>query len=151
MAAWSVESVSANTIESWADQRVALWPDEDAQQLRAEASAFLAKDAGRFATFVARAATGEVAGFAEGSIRHDYVNGTESSPVVFLEGIFVLSEHRRQGIAAALAAAVGEWGRAHGCVEFASDALIDNHASHAFHAAIGFVERERVVCFSRPL
>ena len=35
-------------------------------------------------------------GFAEASIRHDYVNGCETSPVVFLEGIYVRSEYRKR-------------------------------------------------------
>jgi aminoglycoside 6'-N-acetyltransferase I len=71
--------------------------------------------------------------------------------VVFLEGIFVAPDHRKRGVAAALVEAVADWGRAKGCTEFASDALIDNLDSHAFHRAIGFAEQERVVCFSKPL
>ncbi len=36
-------------------------------------------------------------GFIEGSIRTDYVNGTESSPVGFIEGIYVVPAGRRKG------------------------------------------------------
>jgi aminoglycoside 6'-N-acetyltransferase I len=33
----------------------------------------------------------------------------------------------------------------------ASDALLDNGASHAMHRALGFEETERVVFFRKPL
>ena len=38
-------------------------------------------------------------GFAQCGLRHDYVEGAYTSPVGYLEGIFVLPEHRRRGIA----------------------------------------------------
>ncbi len=90
-------------------------------------------------------------GFAEAAIRQDYVNGCDSSPVLFLEGLFVDPGHRRRGVAGALVAAVADWGRAQGCSEFASDAEIDNLDSHAMHLALGFAETERVVYFRREL
>lgn len=90
-------------------------------------------------------------GFAEATIRRDYVEGCETSPVVFLEGVYVRPEARRGGVAQALADAVAEWGKVKGCTEFASNALLDNSDSHRFHAAIGFAETERVVFFRRAL
>jgi aminoglycoside 6'-N-acetyltransferase I len=48
-------------------------------------------------------------------------------------------------------AAAGQWGRERGCSELASDALLDNEASHRFHHAAGFAETERVVYFRKPL
>jgi aminoglycoside 6'-N-acetyltransferase I len=92
-----------------------------------------------------------VIGFAEAAVRHDYVNGCDTSPVLFLEGLFVDPGHRRQGVAGALVAAVADWGRAQGCSEFASDAELENGDSHAMHRALGFVETERVVYFRRKL
>lgn len=94
---------------------------------------------------------GEVLGFAEGALRHDYVNGCETSPVVFLEGIYVEPHARGRGIARELSEVVGLWGRERGCTEFASDSPIDNLESHAMHRALGFEETERVVYFRKPL
>lgn len=144
-----VEPVSAATLAEWAAQRAALWPDGD--DLAAEAAQWLDDADPEQRNLVARSDCGAVIGFAEATLRNDYVNGTSTSPVVFLEGLYVAPAHRRQGVAQALVAAVADWGRAAGCREFASDALIDDHDSHAFHRAIGFVEQERVVCFSRTL
>lgn len=55
----------------------------------------------------------------------------------------------RDGKPAGLAEA--RWARACGCRELASDALLENQASHAAHRALGFVETERVVFFRKPL
>ncbi len=90
-------------------------------------------------------------GFVEASKRTDYVNGAESSPVAFVEGIYVVPEARRLRIAASLLAAVTQWAQTVGCREIASDASLDNHASHRFHRALGFAESERVVFFRKAL
>ena len=105
----------------------------------------------RFADFVAYSDWGKPVGLAEAAMRTDYVNGTTSTPVAFLEGIYVLPESRRQGVAASLVAAVCGWARASGCCELASDAALENQLSHAVHRALGFEETERVVFFRKPL
>lgn len=92
---------------------------------------------------------GGIAGFAEASLRHDYVNGTDTSPVGFLEGLYVAPAWRRRGIGRALVAGVDDWVRATGCSELASDADVTNTAGHAAHRAYGFVETERVVYFRK--
>ena len=84
-------------------------------------------------------------------MRVDYVNGTNSSPVAFLEGLYVARSSRRQGVAHALVESVVEWALAQGCRELASDSLLDNTAAHAAHRALGFEETERVVYFPRKL
>ena len=90
-------------------------------------------------------------GFIEGSIRSDYVNGTESSPVGFVEGVYVVPAMRRHGVARRLFEAIGDWAKARGCRELASDALLENEASQRAHRALGFKETERVVYFSKKL
>ena len=117
---------------------------------RSEAEERVARTDPRIETFVA-VLDERVTGFAEVSLRSDYVNGCETSPVAFLEGIYVRPEHRRRGIGRALVAAVEQWGRERGCSELGSDALLDNHMSHRFHGGAGFEETERVVYFRKPL
>lgn len=136
-------------LDEWVRLRVALWPDYSPIELGAGAEAMLADSANAIALLCRIG--GRAAGFAEGSLRHDYVNGCETSPVTFLEGIFVTPAHRNKRVAEALVERVAAWGRALGCVEFASDALLENEDSHAFHAAIGFTETERVVYFRKTL
>lgn len=141
-----IRPATAADLESWIAMREALWPDEAG--LRDGAAAMLANP--EMLALIAHEG-GEPVAFAEAALRHDYVNGCETSPVTFLEGIYVAPGHRRTGLAAALVEAAAEWGRSKGCTEFASDILIDNHESHAFHTAIGFEETERVVYFRRAL
>jgi aminoglycoside 6'-N-acetyltransferase I len=134
----------------WLALRQALWPHCPADEHLAEMQSFL-DEPGKFAQFVALDPDGAPAGFVEASLRSDYVNGTDSSPVAFLEGLYVAPQYRRQGVGRALVAAVAAWGRAKGCTELASDALLENRASHAMHRALGFEETERVVFFRKPL
>jgi aminoglycoside 6'-N-acetyltransferase I len=138
-------------IDAWAELRADLWPDDDAAGHRAEIVEILADADPKLTAVVAVDEGGVVQGFAEGSLRHDYVEGCDSSPVVYLEGICVRPEARRTGVARMLAVAVGEWGRAQGCTEYASDAIVEDDESHRFHAAVGFAEVERVVCFRKEL
>lgn len=130
--------------------RSALWPDATRREHKMEMASFLdAPD--KFTQFIARAASGEALGFVEASIRSDYVNGTEHSPVAFLEGIYVKQTARRQGVGRALVAAVEGWAREAGCRELASDASTRNRASHSVHKRLGFAETERVVYFNKRL
>jgi aminoglycoside 6'-N-acetyltransferase I len=138
-------------VEPWARLRAALWPDYSVQHHRNDVvRTFLAGD-GRAVAFICETDEGEVIGFAEGALRSDYVNGCKTSPVLFLEGIYVLPGHRQKGAARLLCDAVAEWGKSIGCAEFASDALLDNVVSHRFHAALGFEETRRVVFFRKSL
>jgi aminoglycoside 6'-N-acetyltransferase I len=112
-------------------------------------AAFVAQPA-RYAQFVAYD-EGSPVGLAEAALRSDYVNGTETSPVAFLEGLYVVPAERGKGIARSLVRETMRWARERGCAELASDALLDNTTSHAVHRALGFQETERVVFFRRRL
>ena len=148
-----MEVVSAQLchLPQWAAMRIKLWPWDTINVQAEEAKElYLAGHSDRGA-FVAVEDSAELSGFAEATIRRDYVEGCATSPVVFLEGIYVLPELRKRGVARALSDSVAAWGRDRGATEYASNALIDNLDSHAFHLAVGFAETERVVFFKRAL
>jgi len=105
----------------------------------------------RFAQYISLSPDGQTQGFVEVALRTDYVNGTKSTPVAFLEGIYVVPGARRQGVARELVAAAESWAGSRGCREFASDALLENEASHAMHRALGFQESQRVVFFRKQV
>jgi aminoglycoside 6'-N-acetyltransferase I len=134
----------------WLALRQALWPDGTREEHVSEMLSFCANPE-RYAQFVAYSESDAAVGLIEVAVRTDYVNGTQSSPVAFLEGLYVVPEARQQGVARALVAAVERWARDMGCREFASDALVENQVSHAVHRALGFEETERVVFFRRLL
>lgn len=90
-------------------------------------------------------------GFAQCGLRHDYVEGTESSPVGYLEGIFVCEEYRKKGYAKELLDECEKWARQKGCSEFASDCELNNDVSLDFHMHAGFTEANRIICFIKQI
>lgn len=146
----NIAAATAADLADWAVLRQALWPHLGLDGHAAEIGQMLA-DPANLANFIARTADGTAVGLAEAALRHDYVNGCQTSPVAFLEGIYVTPDHRRRGVAGRLVAAVEDWARARGCSEFASDAALDNIDSHRMHAALGFAETQRVVYFRKAL
>jgi len=90
-------------------------------------------------------------GFAQCSLRFNYVEGTDSSPVGYVEGIFVREEYRNKGVGKLLLSSCEEWAIEEGCTRFASDCELDNHDSLKFHLSIGFEESNRIICFVKEL
>lgn len=126
----------------------ALWPQHTAAEMEAEFAPTLSEtDAAVFLAFDGEAAVG----FAQCSLRYDYVEGTESSPVGYLEGIYISTSHRRRGYAKLLLAACEVWAKEQGCREFASDCELHNEESLRFHLNLGFTEANRIICFTKSL
>lgn len=84
-------------------------------------------------------------------LRHDYVEGCETRPVGYLEGIYVKESCRMLGIAKGLVRECEAWAREQGCTEFASDCALTNTASLHFHLGVGFEEANRIICFKKSL
>ena len=125
-----------------------LWPDHFPEEMEEECSALIANiDA---AVFLAEE-EGQTTGFAQCQLRRDYVEGTQSSPVGYLEGIFVREEYRRRGIAKSLLKACEAWAKEQHCTEFASDCELNNPESFRFHLALGFLEANRIICFTKQI
>src|SRR6516225_3452385 len=132
----------------WLALRLRLWPEGTEADHRDGMADSLAR--GHF-VMLALSPDGAAAGFVEASKRHDYVNGTSSSPVAFLEGLYVEPNFRRKGVARSLVGAVESWARAERLCELASDSPLSNTDAHTAHRALGFDETERVVYFRREV
>ena len=131
-----------------ADLALMLWDGHDVAELREEFTELLkSKEA---ACFLACEA-GIPVGIAQCQLRHDYVEGTRTSPVGYLEGIFVRPEFRHRGLAKQLLEACESWAKEKGCMEFASDCELGNDASLNFHLRMGFTEANRIICFTKKL
>ena len=125
-----------------------LWPDNAVEGLRSEMGEILAKpDAAFYIAYVEDVP----AGFAQCQLRYDYVEGTDSSPVGYLEGIYVADEYRKQGFARELLTACEDWAKEKGCAEFASDCELSNTQSLQFHLNVGFAEANRIICFTKKI
>lgn len=145
-----IEACSLADRAVWSRMRHCLWPEASLEEHDLETFALLGQPE-RYAVFLAKDVRGNPAGFVEASLRHDYVNGTRTSPVAFVEGLYTVESMRRQGVARLLMEAVVKWAKTQGCTELASDALLENEASHLAHKSLGFEETERVVYFRKAL
>lgn len=133
----------------WVELRTALWPEEPEDHPQ-EVAAFLRDPPEEAACLLAENEEGWVVGFAEVGLRR-YAEGCASSPVGYLEGIYVETGTRREGYAKALVRACEAWARARGCIELASDRALGDEESGAFHRAVGFEETNRIVCYRKLL
>lgn len=131
-----------------AELAFALWPGHTHEEMAEEYELLLAKEDA--AVFLYYKDDHPIA-FAQCQLRHDYVEGTKTSPVGYLEGIFVEAGERRKGIARKLLLACENWAKEHGCTEFASDCELSNAEGQEFHKAVGFDEANRIVAFVRKL
>ena len=133
----------------WRELRAALWPDCADEDHDRDTVAYCSS--ARYAAFIARDAANRALGFVEVSLRSDYVNGTSTSPVGFIEGLYVIPEARMQGVARSLVRAAEDWARDKGCSEMASDTPLENEGSQAMHRALGYADGDRVVYFRKDL
>ncbi len=143
-----IRKASENDSEIIAGLAVKLWEDNLAEELAEEFAALMQKDT---ACIFLKYEGDTPVGFAQCQLRSDYVEGTETSPVGYLEGIFVLENYRKKGYAKELLHACEAWAKEMGCEEFASDCELENIDSLGFHMAVGFAEANRIICFTKKL
>lgn len=134
---------------AWLAMRHALWPESDRSELDNEIAEFLDKQ-DTYPVWVCATGGGELIGFVEVSCR-DYVDGCKTSPVGYVEGIYVNSQYRQQGIARQFFEIAEAWARAQGCVEMASDTDLDNLISRDVHHKVGYEEAAQLVVFRKSL
>ena len=126
-----------------------LWPQHTLEELEEELEPYT--DRRDAAVFLAYQEGRKPCGFAQCGLRRDYVEGTEPSPVGYLEGIYVRPLCRGQGTARLLVETCQQWAIQAGCREFASDCELTNEESRKFHLAVGFEEANRIICFIKKL
>lgn len=132
----------------------ALWPESPVEEHARELELILAGKAPGtlpLVIFVAEDQDGALIGFLECGLRSHADSCNPSHAVGYVEGWYVAEEHRRRGIGKSLLAAAEEWARSLGCVEMASDAVMDNVLSQDVHQRLGFEIVERSVLFRKAL
>lgn len=144
-----IRPLEERDLAEWLRLRSLLWDQTGENDHKAEMVEIIEHPDSQFVA-VADAGAGRLAGFLEASIRH-HVEDCETEDVGYLEGWFVDTDHRRQGIGAKLVAAAENWARDHGCTEMASDAEIDNSVSQQAHAQLGYHETSRLVHLRKEL
>ncbi len=133
---------------SLAKLAIQMWEDNEIEELAEHFEKLVAdEEAACFLKYV----DDEAVGFAQCQLRHDYVEGTETSPVGYLEGILVEEAYRHKGYAKELLLECEKWAKSKGCTEFASDCELENEESLRFHMAMQFEEANRVICFRKSI
>ena len=127
---------------------IQMWEDNEIEELAEHFERLVTdENAACFLKYEGDAAVG----FAQCQLRHDYVEGTETSPVGYLEGILVEEAFRHKGYAKELLRECEKWVKSKGCTEFASDCELENEESLRFHMAMKFEEANRVICFRKSI
>ncbi len=173
-----IKKATVENAKTVAELAIQMWKSHSIEELTNEFCDYINQGCGVvFLTIV----EGRAIGFAQCGLRHDYVEGTktspvgylegifvaeeyrnrglaknmekacETSPVGYLEGIFVAEEYRNRGLAKNMEKACEKWAKEQGCVEFASDCEWNNIDSWKFHLKMGFEEANRIICFRKKL
>ena len=144
----SIIRATASHLKEWTDLAVLLFPESSFEdELNFHKSVLESeKEIG-----LLYQVEGRSVGYMNLSIRSDYVNGADTSPVVFVEAIYVLPEYRAQGIGRKFLEYAETFAKQQGITQLASDCYIDNTASENFHKNCGFIEKERVICFVKDI
>ncbi len=143
-----IGNISGDLIDEVVKLMLKLWPECNYEEECENCIRIMSLENERI--FVAKD-NNQVLGFIQVSLRTDYVEGTSTSPVIYIEGLFVVEESRQKAIAKKLVKRGAEWGLKNGCIEMASDAELNNEGSIAFHKAIGFEEVNRIICFQKKI
>jgi len=125
-----------------------LWPHHTSNNLKQEFKRILSSK--KDTTFLGFDNETPIA-FSTLSIRSDYVQGSSSNPVGYVEGIYVKPEYRKKGVAKALIKIAEQWSKKRGCKELGSDTELRNKNSQKFHTKVGFKKVRVIVHFIKMI
>ena len=143
-----IKKAGINDLETLAKLAVMMWQNHSVNELINEFSEIMTNEKSQF---FLKYENDLPIGFAQCQLRYDYVEGTKTTPVGYLEGIFIKEGYRNRGYAKELLSECEVWARSNGCKEFASDCETDNTDSFYFHIAMNFTEANRIICFTKTL
>lgn len=96
-----IKRATVNEAQLVAGLAIQMWDEHSAHDLEGEFVEYMNNGGAVFLAWN----DGTPIGFAQCGFRHDYVEGTETSPVGYLEGVFVEAAYRRHGVAKELVSA----------------------------------------------
>ncbi len=134
--------------DAWSAMTQSLYPEMDKEELK-EDLLRLEKDP-RYRTFIAQMEE-NIIGFVTLSVRTDYVEGAKSSPVGYIEAIYVRSRYRKSGIAKQLFEKGQIWLKENNCLEVGSDTWLWNTAAQDFHEKLGFKKEDVLVHYIKKI
>ncbi|MEG1255771.1 aminoglycoside 6'-N-acetyltransferase [Clostridium sp.] len=144
----NIFKATSNNVNCVSELALRLWENNTIKDLEEEFGEILSNS--RAAIFICED-NNEAVGFAQFSLRTDYVEGTDNSPVGYLEGIYLKPKCRGKGFAKELILVGEQWSSEMGCTQIASDCELTNTESLNFHLKSGFSEANRIICFVKNI
>ncbi|MDJ1503282.1 aminoglycoside 6'-N-acetyltransferase [Xanthocytophaga agilis] len=145
----SIITASEQHLDELTQMGLDLWPDNEYEELKHDFLELLQTPENHVIYLFSH--QGENVAFLHLSIRTDYVEGSDSTPTGYVEGIYVKPAFRRMRISQALFQHGEKWLKDKGCHQVGSDIYIDNQASYDFHTNMGFKESARLIAFIKDI
>ena len=143
-----ISPVKPTDLKDWLAFSLALFKEASSDEMESELKRIAQLD--KYQTFIARTPKRAI-GYATVTIRSDHVEGATTSPVGYLEAIYVDPEYRNRGIAKALFVQGESWCMEQGCTEMGSDTWHWNTKAQEFHKRLGFREEDVLVHFYKKI
>jgi len=141
--------ISRQNFDEWVLMGVALWPHHTKKEITKEFRKQLKEE--KYKTFICINDTSQSIAFINLSLRIDHVEGASSSPIGYVEGIYVKPGYRKQGVAKELIKVAEKWAKKRGCKELGSDTELSNVDSQKFHKKLGFKKADTIVHFIKKI
>ena len=148
MAEIKIRTITAADKAEWLRMRKDLWPKDPPEQLKSEMDQILHSPG---IVFGAETNDGKLVGFAEVSIRTEYVEGSTGGPTGYIEGLEVDESCRQRGIGRQLLLAAEDWCKNRGLAEIGSDTDLRNLKSLRVHQSAGFKVAGSVLHFIKKI
>ena len=143
-----ITNYDPSLFQDWYSMTTLLYPNSDRHELREDLEKI--EQNPFYRTFLAKSGD-QVIGFITLSIRTDYVEGARTSPVGYMEAIYVKSDYRSTGVARLLFEQGEAWLKAQECTEIGSDTWHNNKAAQDFHLKLGFKKEDVLVHYIKKL
>lgn len=128
----------------WKAMREVLYHSTASEFLDKEMEAIL--NHGSWFCFCIKNDNSETIGLVELSARN-IVDGCLSSPVAYLEGLYLKPDYQGRGLGRSVMKLIFSWCSDKGYTELATDTNYENFRARAFYKALGFEELENIVGF----
>lgn len=142
------QKLKKKDFENWLEMTLTLWPDHKKEDLKKELQDIIKSK--KEETFIAKDDSKYV-GFINISLRYEYIEGSKTSPVGYVEGIYIEPKYRKKGIASELLKHGEKWAKQKGAQEMASDTGLKNKISQNFHKKLDFKVADTIVHFIKKI
>jgi len=136
---------SNGNLEQLVELALELWPNNDYELLKSE-FVYIIGHLNNI-VYLSKSDNEEYIGFIHMSIRSGFVEGADTIPVGYVEGIYVKPNFRMKGVARELYDAGAEWAKSKKCTQIGADIGLFNDMCPDFYISMGFNEVNRIICY----